>query len=383
MPAAPVLIHVQHLLGVGHLKRAAALARALADQGFEVTLLSGGMPDHVALGRAHLVQLEPLRAADTSFATLIDRDGRPLDDALRERRRRAVLDAYNKLQPRVLITEMYPFGRRQLRFELLPLLEAAHTSTPKPLILCSVRDILVEKSKPERVAEMATLARHYYDHVLVHGDERLLPFAATFPRAGEIADLIVHTGYVASESGIEAPPGIGHDEIIVSAGGGPVGLRLTECALTARDLASPSVRARRWRILVAGGFEPATFDRLARRASDGLIVERARPDFPALLARATLSVSQAGYNTVMDILGAGVRAILVPFAAGRETEQSVRAAALEARGRALALDEAALTPERLCAAIEQALKAAPPGPSPFALDGAEHSAQLIASWLRR
>ena len=39
-----VFFHVQHLLGIGHLRRADVLARALREAGFEVTLASGGMP---------------------------------------------------------------------------------------------------------------------------------------------------------------------------------------------------------------------------------------------------------------------------------------------------------------------------------------------------
>ena len=42
MAALRVLVYVQHLLGIGHLKRAATLARALAAQGMQVTLTSGG-----------------------------------------------------------------------------------------------------------------------------------------------------------------------------------------------------------------------------------------------------------------------------------------------------------------------------------------------------
>ena len=42
--SASVLIAVTHLLGSGHLVRAANLARALAQGGFSVTLASGGMP---------------------------------------------------------------------------------------------------------------------------------------------------------------------------------------------------------------------------------------------------------------------------------------------------------------------------------------------------
>ena len=36
-------LYVQHLLGVGHLKRMALIARALREQGDEVMLVSGGV----------------------------------------------------------------------------------------------------------------------------------------------------------------------------------------------------------------------------------------------------------------------------------------------------------------------------------------------------
>ena len=47
MSDARVLLYVQHLLGIGHLKRAMTLARALAAEGLEVTVASGGfeVPD--------------------------------------------------------------------------------------------------------------------------------------------------------------------------------------------------------------------------------------------------------------------------------------------------------------------------------------------------
>ena len=39
-----VFFYVQHLLGIGHLRRAATLARAMAAGGFDVLLVSGGAP---------------------------------------------------------------------------------------------------------------------------------------------------------------------------------------------------------------------------------------------------------------------------------------------------------------------------------------------------
>ena len=39
-----LLIYVQNLLGIGHLRRAAGVSRAAVDKGFDVTFVSGGMP---------------------------------------------------------------------------------------------------------------------------------------------------------------------------------------------------------------------------------------------------------------------------------------------------------------------------------------------------
>ena len=80
----------------------------------------------------------------------------------------------------------------------------------------------------------------------------------------------------------------------------------------------------------------ADYDAALAQAPAGLDVFRFRKDFPSLLAAAELSVSQAGYNTVCDVLQAGCRAILVPFAAGGETEQTVRAERLQRLGLAVA-----------------------------------------------
>ncbi|MEE9209029.1 MAG: glycosyltransferase, partial [Kiloniellales bacterium] len=81
----------------------------------------------------------------------------------------------------------------------------------------------------------------------------------------------------------------------------------------------------------------------------------ARPDFRSLLARARLSISQAGYNTVLEVLAAGVPAVVVPFAAGSESEQSLRARRLAERGALTLVEEAALTPANLATAMAAAL----------------------------
>ncbi len=361
-----VLFHVQHLLGIGHLTRAATLARTLAAEGVEVTVASGGEPvAGVDFGRARLVQLPPARVADRRFKHLLDAHGQPAGDAWKAARRERLLALYEAVRPDIVLTELFPFGRRQLRFELLPLLDRCaedRARTGRPLIACSVRDILVESPKPERTRETLALARRHYDLVLVHGDPRFVSLDTTFPHAREIADRIAYTGYVvARPAGSREEPrrraGENGGEVIVSAGGGAVGGRLLEAALAARP--RTSLGGARWRLLAGANLPEPDFRSLAGRAPAGVTVERFRPDFGTLLRRARLSVSQGGYNTLMEVLDAGLRAVVVPYAGGLETEQTLRAGLLAARGLIEVVGEDELGAESLAEAVRRALEKPP------------------------
>lgn len=387
-----VLFYVQHLLGIGHLKRAAAISAAMADAGLDVTVAHGGAPvPEVAYPGARLVQLPPAAIRDDNFSVLVDADGNDADEAWRDRRRGALLDLADELRPDVVLLELFPFGRRQFRFELLPLIDALWSLTPRPAILSSVRDILVRSPKPGRELEAARLVAERFDAVLVHGDPAFAAFGDSFGPAAEIAEKLHYTGYVSGE--IAAPtPGADRDgigEVLVSAGGGGVGLTLMLAALAAR----PNTRAHAatWRLLTGPRLPAVDFDRVVAAAraaaADGggtVIVERFRADFPQLLSRAMLSISQGGYNTTIDLLRAGVPAIIVPFGGADETEQNERAGRLAERGYLHLLAEKSL--DRLAAVIDAALADAPRrramAPVDFALDGAANTARFIAGLVR-
>ncbi|WP_058618124.1 glycosyltransferase [Methylobacterium indicum] len=369
-----ILIAVTHLLGAGHLTRAAALARAFAAAGHAVTLVSGGMP--VALPRldgVRLVQLPPLRIIGTAFTTLLDPDGAAVTAERLAARRDGLVAAFAEAAPDAVITELYPFGRRVLAPEFTALVEAVRAAAPRPLLLASIRDILATPSRPDRIA--ATHARlAAYDAVLVHGDPGFLPLDASWPVVEELAPRLRYTGYVDEGEGVSAP-GEPRSGIVVSGGSSAAGLPLQEAAVAAAALA-PSLS---WRILVGRAVPEPAFATLREAAPPNAIVERARPDFRALLAGAALSVSQAGYNTVLDLLRSGCPAVLVPFEAGHETEQRLRAETLAAHGLARVLPEDALTAESLADAVRAA---PPPGmPHAIACDGARRSVAIVEEML--
>jgi predicted glycosyltransferase len=363
-----VFFYVQHLLGIGHLQRAAALARGLTAAGFEVTLASGGKP----VEGIPALQLPPV-SSDAEFKQLLDLNGNPVDDAWKARRREALLRAFQDASPDALLIELFPFGRRQMRFELLPLLDKAKQASPRPLVVCSVRDLI--QPRPSREAEMLECFEHYYDRLLVHGDPRVAPFERSFSAAARLAGRMHYTGYVVQEPARQGGAGTG--EVLVSAGGGAVGQRLIETAIAARPLSS--LRDRPWRILA--GINAPGFESLRARAGNGVIVERSRNDFTLLLRNCVLSVSQGGYNTVLETLQAGARAVVVPFASVTESEQTLRATLLAERGLLEVVDDASLTPAALAAAVDRA--AARPRPAPGAIDfgGARASAALLREWL--
>ena len=380
------LVYVQHLLGIGHLKRAVTLAKALASNGVEVTLVSGGFEvAGLAPEDLSVVQLPPAGAADSSFKVLLDAAGKPIDARWKSQRRDALLATWRSVAPHALVLELFPFGRRQMRFELLPLLEAARAAPQRPLIVSSVRDVLGGgQGNPQRQDEMLATFEQFFDHALVHGDPALIPFERTFRHAGRIAQRLHYTGYIVDSTrapGRDARAGEG--EVIVSAGGGAVGQRVLETAIRARPLSSLADRT--WRVLAGVNVEPAGYaalEKLAASIGNGrVLIERSRRDFTTLLANCALSISQSGYNTTMETLQAGARAVAVPFAGGGEIEQTMRARLLAERGLIEVLEETALAPESLAAAADRAARRGRSSAKPVDLGGAERGAQLLGRWI--
>lgn len=374
-----VLIAVTHLLGSGHLVRAGHLARALAGAGFAVTLASGGMPLRAMAGEPFaFVQLPPVKVEGVDFRTLLDEAGRPIDEARRMARREMLAELATSLRPDVVITEHFPFGRRQLAEEFLGLIAAARQANPQVLVLSSIRDVLVTP-KPSRIAEAEQRIAAHFDAVLVHGDARFLPLEASWPVGTELGRKLVYTGYLDASSRVQP----GHDaerDIVVSGGGSGAALPLFELCLAAAKL----IPGRRWRLLVGRGAGADALARLQQGTPSNAVVEWARPDFPALLAGCAVSISQAGYNTVLDLVAAGRPAIVVPFDEGAESEQAIRAEAMARAGLARCLrlgGEVPLTPAALADAVESLLREGAPAATTIDRDGAGAVAGIVTRLL--
>lgn len=389
-PRPPVLLYGQHLLGLGHAMRTARLARALVAAGERVVVVQGGLPvPEAAVPGAATVLLPPLAAADDAASALARPDGTPPDPAYLAARRDQLLGLAAQLDPGVVILDLFPFGRHALATELAPLVlwladERRRRGRAGPRLVVSLRDVLVSK-RQQAWYELAVLAvaSQWVDRILVHGDPDLLPLDRTFCLAARLADRLVYTGYLAAPAPGE--PVAPHGEVVVSAGGGRVGAALLEAALAARAL-SRVAAARPWRLLT-GPYLPRTARagleaRLAGLSSLGgrpaVVLETFRPALARWLQGAALSVSQAGYNTVLDVLTSGVPAVVVPYE-GSGDEQPTRARALATRGLLTVVDEGPDLPARLAAAMDQALAAPRPAAPRLLLDDGARAGAVVGA----
>ncbi len=368
-----------------------ALATALATAGHRVTLICGGVPTDRREDRNGYacLQLPAIKIADGDFTQLLQANDAPLSADFKRRRRQQLLQLVRAEAPQVLIIETFPFGRRALRFELLPLLQMVSRMTPRPLTFCSVRDILQLRSAA-RYRQTIAEVQAWFDAVLVHADPAVSTLADTFPLAAQLSAEVFHSGYLHSASRARQSSGGNNDNsndnqspapIIVSAGGGAVGFQLLQTALAAKRVSR--MQDRTWRILVGPNLPSAQYHELKNHADPHIIVQRNRADFAELLAACAVSISQAGYNTVLDAVAANCRSVLVPFARYGETEQTHRAQKMSQMGRAVVVPEPDLTPPQLAAAIERAANLDLSHCRTLKMDGAAASTAFIEECFAR
>ncbi|AZV76877.1 glycosyltransferase [Parasedimentitalea marina] len=367
-----VLIAVTHLLGTGHLSRALTLGRAFSAAGHKVCIASGGFAaPQLNTAGIDLLQLPPLRSDGVDFTRLLTATGEIADADYYSERHTALCAALENVQPDILITELYPFGRRSLAAEFQALLSSAQKLPHRPVILASIRDILAPPSKPKKATQADAMIAEFYDAVLVHSDPTTTRLEVSWPVSALLASKLRYTGYVAPTAANPHPQGAGQGEILVSAGGGSVGDALFETALKTAELMPDTT----WRLLVGGSDKTERIARLQSQSAPA-IIEATRPDFRQMLPLAAASVSMCGYNTALDLLQCGTPSVLIPFDAGNEVEQGLRADSLAPLDGIQVLSNADLTPETLRAAMRRAMAAPRRATNVLQFDGASQAVEI-------
>jgi len=345
-----LLFYCQHSVGLGHLMRSYALCDRLAER-FRVVLLAGGqLPKDIPPPRGvEIVALPPLGVNGNGFGST---DPRYTTERAWDIRLHRILDTVRDVKPKVVLVELYPFGRAKFTREIVPLLGAADDAFKA----CSLRDILVS-GDTQRDDRARKLADAHLDAILVHADPRFARLEETFKPPTPLSVPVHYTGFVTGREDDSTPPR--EDHVVISAGGGRVGRPLLEDAID--RLNGTPMRA------IAGPLMPdEDFEALRRRAPRNVDLIRSVPDLAAELKRAAASISQCGYNTALDVVRARVPALVVPYATPEEDEQTRRAERLQALGLVKVSDH-----------VDPALLHHEPAAASLDLDGAATTRDLL------
>ena len=329
-----IIIYCQHVLGLGHFFRTLEIARAM--ETFDVILVTGGgrvevrLPDHV-----RDVKLPGLMM-DKNFTGLYSVDPQKSVEDVKLERQKQLLDLVKNENPDFFLIELYPFGRRAFKFELIPVLNFIKDNRRMNCkVVCSMRDILVErKNSLKYESGVIDALNNWFDAVLVHSDPQLIKLGSTFSRLDKIKIPLVYTGFVTPVPDKKKVKHIRENLrlqnkkrlIVASAGGGNVGAPLLRAVVNAYNELSSKENI--MLNVYTGPYMEKEDKQYLQSVADssansGIRVKEFTSDFVSLLGAADLSVSMAGYNTCMNIVAANVPSLVWPF--GQNQEQRERA----------------------------------------------------------
>ena len=370
-----VMFYCQHILGMGHLIRSVEIVKGLIPN-FQICFINGGqvIEEFQFPPEIEVVNI-PAVKTDTEFNEL-----RPVNDSLTMEevetiRRNILLDVCDRFQPDILIIELYPFGRRRFSFELIPLVEKAKSMGTK--IVSSVRDIVVTKQNQQRHEEkVCRLINKYFDMLLIHGDPNFVKLNLSFSRVDDLNCPVHYTGYVVQP--VPKPKRtIDKPLILVSVGGGRFGHDLLECVVDTAPILEAKIS---YQIqMFTGPFCPeSVLQKLQAKAQgqDNITVSRYTSNLLDYMQQADLSIGMSGYNTTMNILSTGVKAMMMAFQGNNDKEQETRVKKLDKLGRVKMIYPQDLNPEQFAQNIVDYLQQNHTQ-LPLNLDGVNNTAKYV------
>lgn len=354
-----VMFYCQHILGMGHLIRSVEIVKGLFPD-FQICLINGGqvIPEFEFPPEIEVINI-PAVKTDSEFNEL-----RPVDESLtmeevEEKRKNLLLDTCDRFQPDILIIELFPFGRRRFSFELIPLVEKAKGMGTK--IVSSVRDIVVTKQNQQRHEEkVCRLMNKYFDLLLIHGDPNFVKLDLSFSRVDDLNCPVHYTGYVVQP--VPKTPQIILDRptILVSVGGGRFGHDLLECVARTAPILKDKIPHHIQ--IFTGAFSPdEVLIKLQEitKDLDNITCDRYTTNLLDYMQQADLSIGMGGYNTTMNILSTGVKAMMMAFQGNNDKEQETRLQKLDSLGRVKMIQPEDLQPEKFAEQIINYLEQTP------------------------
>jgi predicted glycosyltransferase len=289
----------------------------------------------------------------------------PLEfEAVSAMRRELIRSVVLSYRPNVLLVDHMPHGAMG---ELLPTLEALRAVGADTRIVLGLRDILDAPEVVRRRWEVEgayDAIERFYDAVLVYGKREVFDLADAYGFSASVRDRMHYTGFVCTPQSARYPArarakyissGDSETKLIVAmAGGGADAYPMMRALLDALPTIAACQKV--FLAVVTGPFMPADQRRDLEARARGLParVSMSVNDTLSYIEAADLTVAMAGYNTTMEILRSGKRAILIPRR-GPSAEQRMRARLFAEHGWVEMIDPDDLqidnVAEQVCAAL--------------------------------
>jgi predicted glycosyltransferase len=289
-------------------------------------------------------------------------------DAVSAMRRELIRGAVLSYRPQVLLVDHMPHGAMG---ELIPTLEALRATGADTRIVLGLRDILDAPEVVRRrwdVEGAYDAIERYYDAVLVYGKREVFDLADAYGFSDSVRDRIHYTGFVCTPqtprytararakyiSSADSETKL----IVAMAGGGADAYPMMRALLTA--LPAIAARQKVFLAMITGPFMPADQRRDLESRARGLParVSMSVNDTLSYIEAADLTIAMAGYNTTMEILRSGKRAILIPRR-GPSAEQRMRARLFAEHGWVEMIDPDDLQVDNVAAQVSAALSRGP------------------------
>ena len=379
MKKTKVLIYFTHKESLGHTTRTLSIISALLKQYPKKTRISvfqaGKKQAYLDIPK----QVDWFNLPNPFYSKLNFRKGTsqvfvPLYAKIRAR---YMLSKIKEIRPDIFITEFFPFGREDCRFELLPVL--THLKKSGVRIFASIGYPYIVRSNIDILIGHCGL----YDRFFIHTpkdlefnflkediDNPLLK--AVYQRTfNHIKDKIVYTGYIMPFNclNIREKDEIrkkfnaeGKKMVVISRGGGVRYPKIISHSIAALR----HLKSRDFIFVVAAGpstshKEMALFKGLAKDAPrESLYLFRYLADLPSYLNASDVSVSMAGYNTSVPLLYFKKRCVLIPSREDPETalgyccEQISRSRLMQQYIGSEILDYHDATPKKIADLIQKA-----------------------------
>ena len=359
LDARPRLLAYSHDgYGLGHFRRNLRIAVGLRRRRPDVeVLLVTGAKAAGRLASAHgvaCVQLPPVVKAGPARYEAAE-PGEASVDAVVARRSAILTATVTDFAPDLLLVDRHARG---LHGELDPALAIHRRRRPRARAVLGLRDILDEPATIKREwhdQQLTAAIEHNYDAVLCYGDSGVYDLVADYQLPTVVAERLQYTGYLTDAPLAIDPASIrrrhpgGAQLAVCTVGGGRDAAGIAGAFLAAML----HLRERSWRgVLIAGPYMSAGDVGALRdhpMAGEVTIIEMAT-NVPDYLAAADTVLCMGGYNTVCEVLGLAVPAVIVPRTSPR-LEQLMRAQRLADRGLVHWLHPDGLSPRVVAGAL--------------------------------